>query len=154
MPHTAPSLIRVGPLVTAVIAQTTTWAEFPKLWPRLLSQVYGFVRTRPDLATGTSDELWQNVMLYKNDTPDVEVGVLVSMPFEAAGPVTASALPGGEVATATLNGDYAQLGATHGAVREFVAAQARELAGPRWEIYGHARPDPTGQETQVFWLVR
>ena len=48
---------------TAVVAQTTTWSEFPTLWGQLLGQVYESVRPRPELATGDGDELWQNVML-------------------------------------------------------------------------------------------
>ena len=59
----------------AVVAQTTTWQEFPELWGPLLGQVYEFVRPRPELATGDGEELWQNVMLYKDQRPDVEVGV-------------------------------------------------------------------------------
>ncbi len=139
---------------TAVVARTTTWAEFPKLWGPLLGQVYEFVRARPELGTGEGDELWQNVMLYKDQRPDVEVGVLVSGPFQAEGSVIPSALPAGEVATATHRGDYARLGVTHEAVREYAAAHGRELAGPCWEIYGHAPPDPSEAETEVFWLLR
>ena len=139
---------------TAVVAQTTTWTEFPKVWGPLLGQVYEFVRPRPELATGAADELWQNVMLYKDRRPDVEVGVLVSGPFQAEGPVISSALPTGEVATATHRGDYGSLGVTHDAVRGYAAAHGRELAGPRWEIYGHAPPDPSEAETEVFWLLR
>jgi effector-binding domain-containing protein len=139
---------------TAVVARTTTWTEFPKLWGALLGQVSEFVRPRPELATGDGDELWQNVMLYKDQRPDVEVGVLVTGPFQAEGPVIPSALPTGEVATATHRGDYAKLGVTHDAVRDYAAAHGRELAGPRWEIYGHARPDPSEAETEVFWLLR
>ena len=139
---------------TAVVAQTTTWTEFPKLWGALLGQVYEFVRPRPEFATGDGDELWQNVMLYKDQRPDVEVGVLVAGPFEAEGPVIPSALPSGEVATATHRGDYAKLGVSHDAVRDYAAAHGRELAGPCWEIYGHARPDPSEAETEVFWLLR
>jgi effector-binding domain-containing protein len=144
----------VGARPTVVVAQTTTWTEFPKLWGPLLGQVYEFVRPRPELATGDGDELWQNVMLYKDQRPDVEVGVLVSAPIQAEGPVIASALPAGEVATATHRGDYAKLGVTHDAVRDYAAAHGRELAGPRWEIYGHAGPDPSEAETVVFWLLR
>jgi effector-binding domain-containing protein len=139
---------------TAVVAQTTTWPEFPNLWGLLLGQVYEFVRPRPELATGNGDERWQNVMLYKDQRPDVEVGVLVSGAFQAQGAVIPSAVPAGEVATATHRGDYAKLGATHDAVREYAAAHGRELAGPCWEIYGHARPDPNESETEVFWLLR
>ncbi|HUA07481.1 MAG TPA: GyrI-like domain-containing protein [Solirubrobacteraceae bacterium] len=146
--------VTVEPRATAVVAETTTWAEFPRLWGRWLGEVYGFVRGRPELATGTGDELWQNVMLYKDQRPDVEVGVLVSQPFDRHGRVVASVLPGGEVATAVHRGDYAKLGVTHDAVGEAAAARGRELAGPRWEIYGHAREDPGEQETEIFWLLR
>jgi effector-binding domain-containing protein len=139
---------------TAVVAQTTSWDEFPSLWGRLLDEVYGFVRGRGDLATGAGGERWQNVMLYNDDRPDVEVGVLAAGAFEPEGRVIPSLLPGGEVATAIHRGDYAGLGATHDAVRAHVAARGRELAGPLWEIYGHRREDPSELETQVFWLLR
>jgi len=139
---------------TAVVAATTTWKEFPQLWGVLLGQVYEFVRQRPELATGERDDRWQNVMLYRDQRPDVEVGVLVAEPFESLGPVVSSALPTGEVATATHRGDYAKLGLTHQLVREHAAANGRELAGPCWEIYGHTAPDPNEAETEVFWLLR
>jgi effector-binding domain-containing protein len=146
--------VKVDPRPTAVVAETTTWAEFPRLWGGLLDEVYGLVRSRTDLATGSDGELWQNVMLYKDDRPDVEVGVLVSGPFEPEGRVIPSLLPGGEVATATHRGHYARLGETHDAVRAHVATHGRELAGPCWEIYGHWRADPSELETEVFWLLR
>ena len=148
------AFVKVEPRPTAVIAQTTTWEEYPRVWGQLLDEVYRFVRSRTDLATGEGGELWQNVMLYKDDRPDVEVGVLVSRSFESDGRVIASQLPGGEAATATHLGEYTRLGATHDAVRDQVAAHRRELAGPRWEVYGHWRADPSELETEVFWLLR
>jgi effector-binding domain-containing protein len=148
------SFVTVDPRPTAVVAQTTTWEEFPRLWRPLLDEVYAFVRLRPDLATGHGGELWQNVMLYKDDRPSVEVGVLVSRAFEPVGRVIASELPGGEVATAIHRGDYARLGATHDAVRDELAGHGRELAGPGWEVYGHWRENPSELETEVFWLLR
>jgi effector-binding domain-containing protein len=154
MAAAAVMFVRVDARPTAVIAQTTTWREWPNVWGPLLEQVYAFVRSRPHLATGEGPEKWQNVMLYKDDRPAVEVGVLVSGSFQAEGPVIPSELPAGEVATATHRGDYARLGVTHDAVRDRVAAHGRELAGPRWEIYGHARADPSELETEVFWLLR
>jgi effector-binding domain-containing protein len=151
---TTVSFVKVDPRPTAVIAQTTTWGEFPNVWGQLLDEVYRFVRSRTELATGNGAELWQNVMLYKDGRPDVEVGVLASGTFEPEGRVAASELPGGETAMATHRGDYARLRVTHDAVREHVAAHGRELAGPRWEIYGHWRADPSELETEVFWLLR
>jgi len=154
MPTVDVSFKHVAARPTAVIARTTTWPEFRRLWPQLLDEVYRFVRPRPELATGQGGERWQNVMLYKDQRPDVEVGVLVSGAFEPEGPVVLSALPAGDVATATHRGEYSSLGATHKAVRDHAAAHGRELAGPCWEIYGHARPDPRDAETEVFWLLR
>ncbi len=147
-------LLTVEARSIAVVAQLTTWSEFPKVWGSLLDQVYEFVRGRPELATGDGGEHWQNVMLYKDQRPAVEVGVLVAAPFQARGSVICSALPAGEVATATHRGEYSKLGVTHEAVRAFAAASGRELAGPRWEIYGHAPPDPSESETEVVWLLR
>jgi effector-binding domain-containing protein len=141
------------PRVTAVIAEMTTWQQFPRLWPRLLDEVYRFVRPRPELATGAAGEMWQNVMLYRDDQPSFEVGVLVSRRFEPEGRVIASELPGGEVAVATHRGDYGRLAATHAAVRDHVAATGRGLAGPRWEIYGHPADDSSELETEVLWLL-
>ena len=92
-------------------------------------------------------------MLYKDQRPDVEVGVLVSRPFQAEGPVIPSALPAGEVATATHRGDYGKLGVTHETVRDYAEAHGRALAGACWEIYGHGRPDLSQAETEVFWLL-
>lgn len=140
--------------LTAVVARATSWEEFPKLWGSLLDEVYDFVRPRPQLATGDRGGLWQNIMLYKDQRPDVEVGVLVSAAFEPAGRVTQSTLPAGEVATTIHRGDYTKLKTTHDAVREFAATHGRELAGPCWEIYGHAPDDPSEAETEVFWLLR
>jgi effector-binding domain-containing protein len=154
MPASPVTFVTVEPRPTAVIARTTNWQEFPSLWGQLLDEVYRFVRGRGDLATGEGSEQWQNVMLYKDDRPDVEVGVLAARPFEPEGRVIPSMLPGGEAATAVHTGDYAGLGATHGAVRAHLAASGRELAGPCWEIYGHWREDPGELETEVFWLLR
>jgi effector-binding domain-containing protein len=154
LPTVAVSLKRVEARQTAVIARTMTWPEFRKQWPQLLDEVYRLVRPRPELATGQGGERWQNVMLYKDQRPDVEVGVLVSRAFEPEGRVICSALPAGDVATAMHRGDYSSLGVTHKAVRDYAAAHGRELAGPCWEIYGHGRPDPRDAETEVFWLLR
>lgn len=153
MPTSAVKLLTAEPRPTAVIAQTTSWEEFPNLWSRLLDEVYAFVRTSEDLATERlGSPRWQNVMLYKDHKPTVEVGVLVAGPFSPEGRVIASQLPGGKAAMAVHYGDYAQLGRTHAAVRQFVTAERLALAGPRWEIYGHWRDDPTELETEIYYL--
>ena len=117
----------VEPAPTAVVAAATTWAEFPKAWGPMLDKVWGFLRG------GAPEGLWQqghNIMLYKDDVPHVEVGVQVSGPFDPAGQVVASTLPGGLVATATHTGPVTGIGETHRAVREWSTANGYRLAGP------------------------
>src|SRR6476660_4280008 len=84
---------------------------------------------------------------YKDDVPNVEVGVQVSGSFGPAGHVVASTLPGGLVATATHTGPIAKIGDTHQAVREWSKTNGHRLAGPHWEIYGD--PDPSSGDFNV-----
>src|SRR5215469_5979046 len=128
----------VEPMPTAVVAAATTWAEFPNMWRPMLDQVWSFLRGD---APGGLYNRGHNIMLYKDDVPNVEVGVQVSGSFSPAGHVVPSALPGGLVATATHTGPIAEIGDTHQAVREWSKAKGYGLAGPHWEIYGD--PDPS-----------
>jgi effector-binding domain-containing protein len=133
---------------TAVVAAATTWREFPQLWRHLLDQVYAFLATSDVKQTG------HNVMLYKDDVPNVEVGVEVEASFSSSGPVVSSALPAGVVAIAVHRGSYDGLDAAHQAVWDWCAAIGREPAGPRWEIYGDWHEDPAQLETEVHYLLR
>jgi len=65
----------VEPTPTAVAAAATTWAEFPAMWRPMLDKVWSFLRG------GAPAGLYKqghNIMLYKDDVPNVEVGVQVS----------------------------------------------------------------------------
>ena len=42
--------VTVAPRLTAVVAQTTTWQQFPAVWKQILDEVYAFVRPREELA--------------------------------------------------------------------------------------------------------
>jgi effector-binding domain-containing protein len=140
----------IEPTPTAVVAAATTWADFPEVWRPMLDEVWSFLRG------GAPDWLYQhghNIMLYKDDVPNVEVGVQVTGSFAPTGHVVASALPGGLVATATHTGPMASIGDTHEAVREWSKAQGYRLAGPRWEIYGDPDPSTGGFDVDVFWSL-
>jgi effector-binding domain-containing protein len=140
----------VDPTPTAVVAASTTWAEFPNVWGPMLDQVWTFLRG------GAPDGLYRqghNVMLYKDDVPNVEIGVQVSRAFDPAGHVVASALPGGLAATATHAGPIAQVGDTHRAVSEWSNANGYQLAGPHWEIYGDPDPSTGHFDVEVFWSL-
>jgi effector-binding domain-containing protein len=140
----------VEPTPTAVVAAAATWAEFPAMWGPMLDTVWSFLRG------GAPAGLYQqghNIMLYKDDVPNVEVGVQVGRSFDPVGRVVASALPGGLAATATHTGPIAEIGDTHQAVRDWSQANGYRLAGPHWEIYGDPSPSSGDFDVQVFWLL-
>jgi effector-binding domain-containing protein len=149
-----PMLAAEQPRPTIVIPEVTTWPEYPGLWRQLLDEIYAFVRSDAGFGPERPPGGWQNVMLYLDDRPSVEVGVLAPGPFTPQGRIIASHLPGGPVATAVHHGEYEHLGRTHDAVREFAERQGRELAGPLWEVYGHWREDPAELETEIYYLLR
>jgi len=148
-------LIETTALPTVVVARETTWREFPSLWSSMLAEVYAVVKAGAAHPPETGEPRWQNVMLYKDDVPNVEVGVLGSGTYAETKPPTviASELPGGLTATTTHRGPYTELDAAHRLVRDWCAEHGRALAGPRWEIYGHARDDPSEPETEVHYLL-
>jgi effector-binding domain-containing protein len=132
---------------TAVVAATTTWPEFPRLWPSLSGAVWA------NLRAGGITRGCPNVMLYLDDVPRVEVGVELRQPCPLAAPVVASTLPAGRVATTVHRGPYSGLASAHRAVREWCATHAYEIAGPHWEIYGPHQDDPAQLQTEVYWLL-
>jgi hypothetical protein len=132
---------------TAVIAETTSWEMFPEIWPQLLDEVWSAVRPRSgQIGPG------RNVMLYKDDVPNVEVGVEVAEAFAPLGRVIPSALPAGQVAMATHRGSW-DVGPAHRAVIDECDRLRLERLGPRWEIYGHFSA-PGDEEVEIYYLVR
>jgi effector-binding domain-containing protein len=118
------------------------------LWSELLSEVWAFVRGT-DLSPG------RNVMLYKDDVPNVEVGVEVAGSFPPSGRIVPSSLPAGRAATTISRGAPSPegLAAAHSAVLAWCAANGHKKTGTRWEVYDHWRDDPDRFETEVYWLL-
>jgi effector-binding domain-containing protein len=132
---------------TAVVAATTTWQEFPRLWGSLLDEVWACLRA------GGITRGCRNVMLYRDDVPNVEVGVELTQPCPLTGRVVASTMPAGTVATTVHYGSYAGLETAHRAVVDWCAANGRRRAGPRWEVYGPHDTDPAKVWTEVYHLL-
>ena len=141
------AIVEVGHLPTAVIAATTTWREFPRVWRELLDEVWACLRA------GGVDRGCPNVMLYLDDTPRVEVGAWLRVPCELTGRVVASRLPAGRAAMTTHIGPYEGLGDAHRAVIDWCATNGERLSKVRWEIYGPHRDDPSELTTEIFWLL-
>jgi effector-binding domain-containing protein len=132
---------------TAVVAATTTWAEFPALWGQLLGEVWGCLRA------GGIDRGCRNVMLYLDNAPTVEVGVLLDRACPLTGRVVASSLPAGPAAMTVHRGPFGEVGAAHDAVLRWCAAHGHQPRGVRWEVYGPHNDDPAQQWTEVYWLL-
>src|SRR5262249_6615944 len=94
-----------------------------------------------------------NVMFYKDDVPNVEVGVEVTRAFEPSDRVVPSTLPAGRVATTVHRGPYDGLAAAHRAVLDWCAAHDLKTAGPGGEVYGDWRDAPAELETTIYWLL-
>jgi len=135
------------PRPTAVVAATTTWPEYPRLWGRLLDQVHANVHW------GGSGHKGRNVMLYLDDVPHVEVGVELDQPASFEPPVLRSALPAGAAVMTVHRGPFTELGGGHDAIHRWCKENGRKLAGPRWEIYGHHYDDPALLETEIYYLL-
>jgi hypothetical protein len=117
-----------------------------------LDQVYAAGRSGAAALDG------QNIFVYRPvpDAPglvDVEFGVGVKGPFTPVGAVEYVSLPTGNAANATHWGDYGRLGEAHDAVVEWCRANARQRAGPMWEVYGHWPHDNSPPRTDVFHLL-
>lgn len=144
------AVVTVEPTPTAVVAAAATWSQFPQMWGPMLDRVWAFLRSEAPEGLYTHGH---NIMFYKDEVPNVEIGVQVNGSFPPAGDVVASTLPGGQVATATHTGPIGRIGDTHQAVREWSTANGHQLAGPRWEIYGDPDPSTGHFDVEVFWLL-
>jgi effector-binding domain-containing protein len=132
---------------TAVVAAATTWPEFPTVWKGLLDEVWECLRA------GGIRSGCPNVLLYLDDVPHVEIGVLLDQPCPLTGRVTASALPAGRVASTVHRGPYGELGSAHDAVLAWCRANGEHPRGPRWEVYGPHHADPAELTTEVAYLL-
>ena len=146
------SLQAAVPRAIAAVRVRLPIRSVPAVFANYLNEVYAAARD------GTIPLDGQNIFIYRDSggpdgEVDVEFGVGVRAPFAPSGNVTYVDLPVGEVATTTHWGDYARLGDAHAAVIAWCRSQNRELAGPRWEIYGHWRDDAPPR-TDVYYLLR
>ena len=146
------SLQAAAPRAIAAVRARLLIRRVPAEFANYLNQVYAAARD------GTIQLDGQNIFVYRDTggpdgEVDVEFGVGVRAPFAPSGNVTCVNLPVGEVATTTHWGDYAKLGDAHAAVIAWCRSQKRELAGPRWEVYGHWR-DGEQPRTDVYYLLK
>ena len=138
---------RVDARATAVLNAVTTWDQYPAVWRTLLDEVHASVRRPAGVRPGL------NVMLYLDDRPSVEVGILVRPDETLSGRVRRSALPSGHVARTVHVGQYDRLGEAHDRIVAWCSEHGLRRAGPRWEVYGHWYDDWSLVTTEVVHLL-
>jgi effector-binding domain-containing protein len=132
---------------TAVVPAATTWQAFPSLWGRLLDEVWTCLRA------GGIDRGCRNVILYLDQPPNVEVGLLLDRPCPLTDHVMASTLPAGTAAMTVHRGPCGDVRAAHDAVLSWCAEHGHQTSGTRWEIHGPHNDDPAQQWTEVYRLL-
>ncbi len=154
MTDIAVELAEVAPRPTAVIREQTTWPQLGATIMRLLDRVWPVMKAEPMSSILAHDEFGENVILYLDSHPTIEVGVLVDAPFTPVDGLEPSELPGGRIARAIHRGSYDKLGPTHEAVKSWCRDNGRVLTGVSWEHYGHWHEDPEQMETAVAYLLQ
>jgi effector-binding domain-containing protein len=141
---------RLDAVPLAVIRRQARAADLSRVVPECCGLVWTAVR-----AQGT--KAGRHVAVYWDGSIRLEVGVELFGSFTEDANVVRSSTPAGEVASTTHFGPYGGLGAAHHAVHEWCRANGRQLAGPKWEIYGHWLSewdtDPSKIRTDVYYLL-
>jgi effector-binding domain-containing protein len=141
---------RLDSVPLAVIRRQARASELSRVVPECCGLVWNVVRAQQAQAG-------RHVAIYWDAAIRLEVGVELLGPLTEHGEVVRSATPAGPVAWATHFGPYGGLGAAHDAVQQWCHDSHRQLAGPRWEIYGHWlrawNDDPSRIRTDVFYLL-
>ena len=94
---------------------------------------------------------------YQPDHVSIEGGVPVAKPIVGSGRVSASELPGGQVAVTWHVGPYDTLSEAYSAFASWIKEQNREPGGASWEVYWTDPaevPDPSTWKTELIWPLR
>ena len=153
MTEVAVELVDVEARPTAVLREQTEWPQLGATIMRLLDRVWEVMRTEPMKSRLSHDEFGENVILYLDHHPTIEVGVIVDGPIDDSHGLLASALPAARIARAIHRGTYDKLGPTHDAVQQWCRDNGHTTTGVSWEHYGHWHEDPEEMETAVCYVV-
>lgn len=139
-------------LPLAVVQRLAAPSQLSKVVPEACGVVWNVIRSQEVPGAG------RHVAVYYDDVIHLEVGVELEAPFAGYGDVIGSTTPSGSVVTTTHHGPYGLLHHAHDAIHQWCQQHGHQLAGPRWEIYGHWQPawntDPNQIVTDVVYLLK
>jgi effector-binding domain-containing protein len=140
-------LVDVQAITTAVVPATIPLEQVSDRVLVLFDEVYEFLPRSGITHSGL------NIILYRNQSADLEAGVQVDSPFQGSGQVICSALPAGRAAHAVHYGEYSKLGEVHRAIRDWCRERELAISGVNWEVYGHWHDIPPMLRTDVYYLL-
>lgn len=137
----------------AAVRRRVPVGDVAAVWRPALDQVWAFLRRHEGLRTDG-----HNIFVYRQPAEpgapmEVDFGVEVSRPFDAADEVVFTRTPAGEVAWTRHLGPVDRLGDAYAAIEEWCRAHGRAPGGVSWEIYGDPGDDPSVFEITAFWLL-
>ena len=136
----------------AVVRRRAAPHELSNVVPECCGLVWNALRAQQVAGAG------RHIAIYYADQINLEVGVELDTPFAGTGEVVSSMTPVGTVATTTHYGPYQLLASAHDAIHRWCQTNGHQLAGPRWEIYGHWQNDwnndPSKIITDVYYLLK
>ena len=100
------------------------------------------------------DSFGENVVVYLDRQPTIEVGVLVEDGFAGHDGLVASSLPGGRIARGIHRGGYDGLGSAYDNLHKWCADNGHRPSGVGWEHYGHWNEDPEQLETMIALVLQ
>lgn len=151
--RSAPEIVTVSAVTTAVVRDTVAMNELPAFFDRTFGHLAETLGAQGVAFAGAAFACYHG---QPTETVDLEVGFPTAQPVEAASDVIASSLPAGEVARVVHEGAYDHLGHSWGQLAEWIQAQGRVPGDTLWEIYvTEPTPDmnPDDLRTELNWLL-
>lgn len=146
--------VRIAPARTLAAARRRVrLGEVGSAWRAPLDDVWAFLRANPGLRTDGHNVFVYHHPASRGEPMDVDFGVEVVRPFEAAGDVRAVTTPAGRVVSAVHVGPYGELRHAHDAIHAWAAREGERFAGVSWEIYDDPSPDASANRTRVEYLL-
>lgn len=129
-------------------------AEIGATLAAILPEVWAYLRKQNVYPIGPPFTRYHG---YTENQVDIEGGMPVARALPGEGRVVAGELPGGTVATTVHLGPYEKLPEAHDALHLWIKENAKETAGPQWELYWTdpgKEPDPAKRRTELIWPIK